>query len=368
MFKPMFGYFKNRIIKNVHLAKSNSPAIEISMPDYILHVTTICDSLTTKPIPFPQNDPNSMEVLTSSPTTVRATARVAPTNSQSKPRLLDLWNQHRGVLLIRFVRFLPAPGFICLFLQQRHTADARQQQGHKHRRDQRHPLPALQHWQGNDHHTHPQHNFTKVVGVTRARPQPRLDELALVLAVGVEAALLQVCSHFHRKPKYPHQRTDHGKGIQRLAGLGGDDNQRRSQRERHPQRLDGPHVQEAHKVGLDLIKAIILAGFLHPAEEEGSQAGCPGDHQRPHQHRPGVYARAEDQRQRDDGDVGQAAGQVKVFLGLLQKRRDEHQPLDDEDQPDHQGKDGDVLHLASALAAGCCNEHADQDQQWKNEQ
>jgi hypothetical protein len=70
--------------------------------------------------------------------------------------------------------------------------------------------------------------------MTRARPQARLNEFALVGRVGVKAALLLIGDGFEAKSREPYKHTDDGKQIQPLP-MGCRNGHKRSRRcERDP--------------------------------------------------------------------------------------------------------------------------------------
>ena len=87
--------------------------------------------------------------------------------------------------------------------------------------------------------------------------------------------------------------------------------------------------------------------------------------QRKQQQGAGISAGAEKKRQGGDGDVGETSSNVKEFFSLLGKGRDESNPLDDEGQPNSQGKNRHPGKGASILAASQGNQDADNHQNGK---
>ena len=90
--------------------------------------------------------------------------------------------------------------------------------------NQSHPLPALQNRKGDDHDANLQGNLAEVVRVAGSGPQAGVDELALVLRIGSESALLVVSRHFSAKSKDPYQEAHRGEQVQLFAVSCGDYN------------------------------------------------------------------------------------------------------------------------------------------------
>ncbi len=205
----------------------------------------------------------------------------------------------------------------------------------------------------------------------RARPQSRLDELAFVIRIGVETALLRVGGYFDGEANDPHDEADDGERVQVFARGGRDGYQRGRGGEGDPQALDGPDVEEAQEVRLDLVEAVILASLADAAEEERAETDCPDDDQRCNEnrtriHRDAVAGVAE--RDANHGDVGDAPCQVEEFFGLENVGGDESQPLNQEGQSDCDCKYRNAAERRATLTSRERDQVADQKQDWKYDQ
>ena len=195
----------------------------------------------------------------------------------------------------------------------------------------------------------------------RPGPQTGVDEPAFVLGDCPKAALLHVGRRLDGEPCSPDQSADQREDVQSPADIGRDGGQSGGQSQAHPQRLQGPGIEEPDEGRLDRVKACVLAGLADAAEQVGAQASRPDHDEGQQQDGAAVHLGAKADRHRGDGDVRQAPGEIVEALGLQQVGGHKSQPLDQEGQRDRQGEDRDTVKRRPALTAGRGHTDAYQD-------
>ena len=140
----------------------------------------------------------------------------------------------------------------------------------------------------------------------------------------------------------------------------GDDRKCTGRGEQYPQALDCPGHEEPQRICLDLIESAVATVTPYPTEQERTESQCPQpDHHR-HDHRPGVEIVAEDHRHGGDRQIGDAAGQIEVVLGLSPGRGHENDPVDDVGEQSAHREHGDRSNLAAAVASRQHHQRTDQ--------
>ena len=170
-------------------------------------------------------------------------------------------------------------------------------------------------------------------------PQAGLDEAPAVRRIGVEAALLSVCNDFHPETEQPY-------AARRGCATG-------SRATRHVVVMAAsaaPTVNVTHRPWMvQTLRKRMKDGLISskrasfPARRTRRKRNVP---RRTAQMTTIAHSRiarastawASRIPTRDDGDVGEAARQVKELLGLQQKGGDEGQPLDQKCQAHQRGK------------------------------